>query len=109
MGRAGWGKLKNMENQNILINAICTLLGALGLKMWDSFFSTKKESKDSEIALIEKMQIQIDNLNKRQDELQESLTKVSTELDSWKDKYYKLLDKYQKLMAKYLPNHLTEE
>lgn len=98
-----------MENQNIIINALCTLLGALGLKMWDSFFSTKKESKDSEIALIEKMQIQIDNLHKRQDELQENLTKVSLELDTWKDKYYKLLEKYQRLMAKYLPNHLSEE
>jgi hypothetical protein len=98
-----------MQSSDIIFNLVSALAGGFILKIWDSFFSTKKESKDSEIALIEKMQIQIDSVNKRQDELQESLTKVSTELDSWKDKYYKLLDKYQKLMAKYLPNHLTEE
>jgi hypothetical protein len=101
-----------MQTSDILFNLVSALAGGLILKIWDSFFSTKKESKDSEIALIEKMQIQIDSQNiridiqhKRQDEMNENLNKVSLELDTWKEKYYDILKKYNKLLARYLPNH----
>ncbi len=97
-----------MENQNLIINAICTLVGALGLKIWDSFFATKKETKDADITLIEKLQAQIDSVNKRQDELQAQLKEMGAELDSWKNKYYKLLKEYNKLLITYLPNHKDE-
>jgi hypothetical protein len=93
----------------ILINAICTLIGAIGLKAWDTFFSTKKESKDSQIELIEKMQVQIDSLNKRQDELQLTVKQYAEDATSWKDKYYKLLLKYSKLSTKYQPNVVITE
>lgn len=93
------------ENQNILINAICTLLGALGLKAWDSFFATKKESKDATQILIDSMLKQIESLNARQDELHAKQNEMHNEIASWKDKYYKLLEKYQRVISKYLPNY----
>lgn len=98
-----------MENKNFIVNAFCTLFGALGLKFWDIFFVTKKETKEAQQVLIDSMLTQIESLNKRQDELQSAHKEMQNEISSWKDKYYKLLGKYQQVLGKYLPNYLIDD
>jgi DNA-binding transcriptional regulator GbsR (MarR family) len=89
---------------DIIINAICTLAGALGLKIFDSLHSTKKESIDNNIALIEKLQEQVNILFKRIDEVQAQLDNMIKEKENWRNNYYKLLNKYYNLLSKYKPN-----
>ena len=84
-----------MKTQKIIELLAMLIGGGIFVKIWDTFFLSKKDKDSSLLMLVERLQAEIDRLQNKQDAQETYMQQLRADYDMMRDKY--LLEIEQKI------------